>query len=399
MRTVIVGLLVIASMLAPGAPLQAKKSAEGPLVSALFFETDLREALSELVMLTGVNIIADDTVHGVVTLDLQDVSLEKALHMLLLGGGYTLRKIDDFYLVGLPDPRGAAFRHLANTESVRLRNITAGEALELLPAFYDGFVRADIGGNVMTITAPPTIIEQFKEDLRQIDTPKQMVTLQLIVSEVSAEALRQMGAHQFWFTAEDGNFRLAAEDGNVLGFAEEALSLMTGPGGDLIAQLKALASNNEATIRANPHVTVLDRETARLFVGERQVIILQPDNASTRIEEVDVGVTLEVTPRIVADDQIQLVITPEVSHFLNDRGVRRDDQFTVRRNGVSTTVFLVDGQTALIAGMTLEESGGQVRKVPILGDIPIVGWLFRQTTERVGERELLVFVTAHIENR
>lgn len=397
------GVLFVALLLVPtlafGLTAHAQDEEAGPLVSALFFETDLREVLSELVMLTGVNIIADETVHGIVTLDLQDVPLEKALRMLLIGGGYTVRKIDDFYLVGLPDPRGAAFRHLAETESIRVRNMTAQEALEMMPAFYDDYVRAGADGHIITITAPAPIIEQFKRDLHAIDTPRQSLTLQLVVSEVSKEGLRQLGAHMFWFTGQGGDLRLAVEDDHVAGFAADALSLLTGPGGDVIAQLKALEGKNEATIRANPQVTVLDRETARLFVGERQVFILQPESAGIRIEEVDVGVTLHVTPRIVSDDEIQLMITPEVSHFLSDRTARRNDQFVVRRNEVSTTVLVEEGQSALIAGMTLDESGDQVRKVPILGDIPLIGWLFRQRTEREGARELLVFVTAHIDHK
>lgn len=374
-------------------------SASAETVTALFFETDLREALSELVMLTGVNIIPDDTVHGTVTLDLHDVPLEKALHMLLMGGGYSLRRIEDFYLIGLPDPRGAAFRHLAETETVRLHHVTARAARQALPEFYDPFVRSATDGDVITITAPPPIIEQFKTDLQRIDVPRQMVTLHLVVTEVSAEAWRQMGANTFWFAAENEKFRLAAEDGNVLGFTGDGFSLLGGPGGDLIARLQALVGENEAEIRARPRVTVVDGETARLFVGERQVFILQPENGGTRVEEVDVGVLLEVTPRIVGDDELQLLITPEVSHFLDDRGDRRNDRFAVRRNEVTTTVFVRDGQTALIAGMDLEETGGQVRKVPVLGDIPLVGWLFRQTTQADGERELLVFVTATINDR
>lgn len=261
--------------------------------------------------------------HGVVTLDLEDVPLDKALQMLLLGGGYASRKIDDFYLVGLPDPKAPAFRHLAETETVRLRHTTAREARELLPVFYDDFLRTAGDGYDITISAPRAIVHQFKDDLRRIDTPRQMVTLQLVVGEVSTELLQQDGGHLLWLTADGGAWRLPIEDGHVVGFADNALSLLRAPGGDVIAQLKALETNNEATIRADPRVTVADGETARLFVGERQVIILQPERAATRIEEVDVGVTLEVSPRIINDDVIELVVTPEVSHFLQDRMVER----------------------------------------------------------------------------
>lgn len=397
MRRIAGGWLVVVAALALAWPLQAGSDTAEPAVSVLFFETDLREALSELVLITGVNIIADETVHGVVTLDLQDVPLDKALHMLLLGGGYSFRKFDDYYVVGLPDPRAPAFWHLAETETVALRYITAEESRELLPALYDQFVRWSPGGSVLTITAPRAIIERFKADLRAIDRPKPMVTLQLVVTELSEDVLQQLGSHLFWLTAADGDLSFRVEDGNVIGWANDALSLLTGPGGDVIARLRALEHREQASIRANPRVTVADRETARLFVGERQVIMLQPHGTTTRLEEVDVGVLLEVTPRIISDDEIELTVAPEVSHFLQDRGASRDDRFIVRRNEVSTTIVLRNGQTAVVAGMTLEEDAGQVRKVPFLGDIPLIGRLFRQSTSHQGERELLVLVAAEIE--
>lgn len=393
-RLILFGLLLVVV----GTPLMTSASegaATEPNVSILFYETDLRDALSELVMLTGVNIVADDTVHGRVTLDLQDVPLEQALRMMLLGGGYVLRKVDDFYLVGLPDPRGPAFFHLADTETVRVRHMTAGEALRRLPGLYDPYVRADADDYAMTIMAPPSVIERFKADLRRIDVPRKMVTLQLVVTEVSEEGLREIGTRLLRFTAEGGDLHLRLEDDDVVGLSVDAFSLVRG--GELLAQLQALHGENKANLRANPQVTVVDGEAATLFVGERQVIILQPDGAGSRLQEVDVGVLLEVTPKIVGDDDILLFVRPEVSHFVNDRAGRRDDRFAVRRNEVTTTVLLQDGETALIAGMTMTKTDGQVRKVPILGDIPLLGLLFRETTEREAERELLIFVTARVE--
>ena len=80
--------------------------AQEPLVSTVFFETDVRDAVNELIFQTGINIIMDETVRGIVTLDLRDVPLEKALTMLSMAGGFSFRKIDDYYFLGIAD-RGA----------------------------------------------------------------------------------------------------------------------------------------------------------------------------------------------------------------------------------------------------------------------------------------------------
>lgn len=97
---------------------------------------------------------------------------------------------------------------------------------------------------------------------------------------------------------------------------------------------------------------------------------------------------LKVTPKIMGED-ILLSIAPEMSHFVSES----KSSLVVKQSSVSTTVRLQDGQTAVLAGMTLQESGDQTKKVPILGDIPIIRWLFRTETTRVGDKELLIFVT------
>ena len=365
---------------------------EQPLVSTLFFMEDIREAINELVLQTGINIIYDETVRGIVTLDLIDVPLEKALDMMLLAGGFTYQKIDDFYLVGLPDPRSPIFQHLVTTERIQLQYITAADARALLPQFYDNYLRSVGTEYAMTVTAPAHLIERLKNDLAKIDVPRHEVLIKAIVTELSMEALEDLGATLFgWSTTgfpswdSEGLFSIGLPSpGNI--------SLGAGLFGTLEARLRAMEQNDLADVRANPTVRVIDRNTANRFVGDTRYIFLTPEGAPTRLEQVDVGVSLNVTPRILDNDRIQLTVSPEISHVTDER---RED-LVVRRSEISTTLFLQNGQTAMLAGMTVNEVLEQERKVPILGDIPLLRLLFRQTTERVSERELLVFITAEI---
>ncbi|MGB4373482.1 MAG: hypothetical protein WBI93_07905, partial [Halanaerobiales bacterium] len=103
-----------------------------PLVSLLLFETDLREALNEISLQTGVNIIMDQTVSGIVTADIQDLPLEKALQMLLLSGGFTYKKYDDFYFVGLADIKNASFTGLSELEVIRLNYVKVEDVLDII---------------------------------------------------------------------------------------------------------------------------------------------------------------------------------------------------------------------------------------------------------------------------
>lgn len=138
--------VIIVLALALGGAALAQEVQEQPLVNLFLFESSIRDALSEISLQTGVNIIPDSTVSGRVTVDLQDVPLEQALRIILIGGGYSFRKIDDFYFVGLPDPRSITFRELADTQIVVLQHVTAGRSCPLChrfwPAMSKGSARA-----------------------------------------------------------------------------------------------------------------------------------------------------------------------------------------------------------------------------------------------------------------
>ena len=166
-----------------------------PTVSMVFIQDDLRDAITELILQTGVNIIVDDSVYGLVTLDLIDVPLETALRMMLMPGGYEYRKIDDFYFVGASDPRSKSFKHLAETETFTLEYIRPQEARELLPEIYDPFIRSGRDSNVLTITAPTSIIERFRQDLEIIDKPVPQILIQALVTEISRAELEEWGSN------------------------------------------------------------------------------------------------------------------------------------------------------------------------------------------------------------
>ncbi len=368
-------------------PLTAEEGEEEPLVSTLFFASDIRDALSEVMLQTGVNIIADDTVRGIITLDLEDVPLEQALHMMLLSGGYSFRRIDDYYLVTMADPRSPAFQHMAETETVRLDYISASEARSLLPAFYDPFLRSSDTRDMITITATPEIIDGFREDLAQLDTPPKQVRIQAIVTEISSDLIKEYGANLFDLLTNE------PEGDSRFGFRTDTLELTWySPHTRILANLRALEREQQAEIRADPQVVVADRSSASLFVGEEQVIILEPEGAAARLERVEVGVSLEVTPRIARDGAIELTLAPKISHFTEEV----DRRLRIRRSEIATTIYVQDGETLVLAGMRVEEQEIKERKVPILGDIPLLRWLFRQDEEKHIERELLLFLTPEI---
>lgn len=361
---------------------------EQPLISMLFIEEPISEALYELMLQTGINIIYDDTVTGTVTLDLEDVPFEEALEMILMQGGYEYQRVEDYYIVGSARPGEPLFRDLTVTETIHLDYISASEAVDLLPPYYEDYVQTSPEHDrTINLVAPPEIVEDFKEDLDRIDTQPREVVIEAVVTEIYTEAFEEYGMDMFGLTTEDEDESYALEfDG---AFALEA----AGPAGELVSELKLLEEEDMAEIRANPSIRVGEGETAELFVGEERIFIQEVEDEQIQ-EEIEVGVAMEVTPEIMAEDEIRMSIAPDVSHFTEER----QEQLVVRTSQLESVVRATSGETITMAGMTLDEVMEYESAVPVLGDIPLVRWMFREEVEREGEREMLVFITPEIVN-
>ena len=382
-------IIVLFSLLIIISAAAVAEESEEQLVSALYFETDIREALNDLMLQSGVNIIADDTVQGLVSLDLEDVKLEKALEMVLLSGGYSYRRFEDYYLVSMADPRSPAFRHMAESRNIKLKYLTTSEARDLLPAFYDPFLRGSEERNEITITATPTIIENFLEELEKIDTVPQQVQIQVVVTEISSDLVREYGVDLFDYLSQG----LVGSDGFI--YDNDSVDLSWYGGQErILANLRKKKKNEQLETTADPRIVVRNRGTGNLFIGEEQVIILEPEDASARLETVEVGISLEVSPRIINNDQVELNISPSFSHFTEEM----DERLRIRRSEISSTIYTKNNETLVMAGMTIENRRDNVRKVPILGDIPLIRWLFRRETKEDSERELFIFITTEIMN-
>ncbi len=281
------------------------------------------------------------------------------------------------------------YQKLTETETIRLNYLSAAAAIDLLPPFYSDFLRTSSArDNMITISAPKAVIDEFKNDLRKIDTAPRELKIEVIVTEVSREVLSESGSNLFGINNIESPEEYSLEYNGVFNFQA------AGSAGQLIAELRALEENGKASIRANPSIRVSDKETAEIFIGEERVIILNREDEDDVVEDVEVGVSLEVTPQIMAEDDIRMEIAPDVSHFTNENG----EQLIIRRSELSSVLRAKDGETITMAGMTLDKVMEFKSKVPLLGDLPLLRWLFSEKTEKESDRELLVFITPRIIN-
>lgn len=176
------------------APPQSPAVAEPPRVSNIFVETFITQALQDIAMQAGVNVLTDPGVQGFVTLELNEVPFEQALQMILAPGGFTYVKLDETtYLVGKADRSSPIFSQLTQTRLVRLNHATADQARRLVSEYYTNYVRFDPETNTALITAPPDLLERIEADLAQVDQPLPQVAIEAIVTEVSEEGRKELG--------------------------------------------------------------------------------------------------------------------------------------------------------------------------------------------------------------
>jgi pilus assembly protein CpaC len=247
-------------------------------------------------------------------------------------------------------------------------------------------------------------------------TPLQ-VNLKVTIAEVNRSLLKQIGVNILTRDGTDGfqfgigqgsagTFGSAASGdtaavprgfnlgstGTTLGFAGKLLGL------DILSTLNLSEGDGLVAILAEPNLTALSGETASFLAGGEFPIPVSQSLGAVTIEYRQYGVGLAFTPIVLADGRISMRVRPEVSELSNEGAVKLNDflvpALTTRR--AETTVELGSGQSFMIAGLLRNTNTNNVNKAPFLGDLPILGALFRSTSFKRSETELVIIVTPYL---
>jgi general secretion pathway protein D len=170
---------------------------------------------------------------------------------------------------------------------------------------------------------------------------------------------------------------------------------------DFSATLEALAQDQRNRLLANPRIATLDGRSARIFIGDEinyvKLIQQTQQGANVQTDSVQAGIILQVLPRVHEDRSITLQIKPEVSvitGFLSVPGGGSLPQLA-RRNA-ETTIRLNNGETLIIGGLIRESDIKTIQKVPVLGDLPFFGYLFRKTNTQRDRSEIVITLTVRV---
>ncbi|WP_407505427.1 type II secretion system secretin GspD [Vibrio parahaemolyticus] len=300
----------------------------------------------------------------------------------------------------------------------------------------DVVIAAHEATNSLVLTAPPDIMMALQDVISQLDIRRAQVLIEALIVEMSegdginlgvqwgsleTGAVIQYGnagapigkvmvgleeakdvtkTESYWnsdtnkwenrqYTEEGDYSTLASALGGVNG---AAMSIVMG---DWTALVSAVASDSNSNILSSPSITVMDNGEASFIVGEEVPVITgstagsNNDNPFQTVDRKEVGIKLKVVPQINEGDSVQLNIEQEVSNVLGANGAV-DVRFAKRQ--LNTSVMIQDGQMLVLGGLVDERALESESKVPLLGDIPVLGHLFKSTSTQTQKRNLMVFI-------
>jgi type II secretory pathway component GspD/PulD (secretin) len=238
------------------------------------------------------------------------------------------------------------------------------------------------------LVGPKSEVKSAIEAMEQMDVPQPIVRIDASLVELSKDAIKELGVNWSW---RDGNFSFAQSKS---GTAEVNSSSRQISG--FSAKLTALINNKKAQMLANPNISCVDNEDASIFIGElrrfRGSTIVTPGIGTVQgTETVPVGVALLVRPRIHPDGNITLKVHPVVSTVTS----LVDGLPQTASREADTTVRLREGEELVIGGLYRTEITESVDKIPLLGDLPLIGDLFRTRSHSKGQSEVVVVLRAY----
>ena len=303
---------------------------------------------------------------------------------------------------------------------------TLGSTATATGSTTGGQIQADTATNSLIITAPEPQYRQLRAVIDMLDQRRAQVMVESLIAEVNADKAAQMGIQ--WQTAtgqSGGNIGIIGTNfnnqisttigqGNIIGAAGGATALSSLGGGLNVGTarqingtyvLSSLATflqqNGDGNVLSTPTLMTIDNEEAKIVVGQNVPFVTgQYTNNNTTngsvnpfqtVERKDVGLTLKVKPQISETGTVKLTIFQEVSSVVPN-SVGSSTGLITNKRSIESNVLVDDGSIIVLGGLLSDEYAGAASQVPALGDIPVLGWLFKSESRQRTKKNLMVFL-------
>ncbi|MDA8693663.1 type II secretion system secretin GspD [Pseudomonadales bacterium] len=392
---------------------------------------DIASTLSKIVK------ALDGNAKALAETDKVEFAVDKRSNSILVTGTASKRKQMADLIARLDQPIEGG----GNTQVVYLNYIEASEITPILKSVGDSVIKdnktestqsfsieSSETTNALIMTGPPGLISNLKSVISQLDIQRAQVLIEAVVVQVSGDAGEDFGV--VWGGSEiydenrsggvgavntpasnaDFGALLSAAipvTGDTPNPAQLAAGVLSNSGltygylesGNLIAALRAVTTRNKSNIMSTPTIVALDNEEASLLVGQSVPFITGSATSSgatttnpfQTIQRQDIGITLNVTPRINQGDSITLEIEQKTENVSQTANSRAADLIT-EKTEIKTSALIKDGQVLVLGGLIREDDVNTRTQVPILGDLPLLGRLFRSNSVSKRKNNLMVFI-------
>ena len=420
----------------------------GERLSLNFQNIDVRSLLQVFADFTNLNIVTSDSVTGTLSLRLKDVPWDQALQIVLDSKGLASRRNGNVLWVA---PRGElATKEKAELESqqqvteleplrsqvFRLNYQNAGDVRNMLLGTgaaggaggaaggttsrilsKRGSLTADTRTNQLFVSDIPSKLEEVQAFLQKIDIPVRQVMIEARIVEADDTFSRNLGAKLGFASKTNGAgygntytnvvspvtqgatwdnspaISLPANGINGVNAASVAVSLFNAGAGRFLAlELSALEADGRGKIVSSPRVVTADNIKALIEQGTEIPYQQATSSGATSVSFKKANLKLEVTPKITPDGNIFL----DVDVNKDSVGIQTTNGFAIDTKHVQTQVLVENGGTVVIGGIYTQNERTDINKVPLLGDIPVLGNLFKSTNKINNRTELLVFLTPRV---
>ena len=392
----------------PGLPLRLTLGVE-PRTNSLFVRADSPALLARLkVLIAGIDIptASNGNIHVVYLRNAEAAKLAETLRGLLSGSASA--------------PASITTASTTPTSAISAGATTAAGA-------PSSTIQAYTATNSLVIVAPDHVYNSLRTVIDKLDSRRAQVFVEALVVEVSASMAAEFGIQWQDLSGINksgtniiGGTNFGGLGQNIVSAAGNISTVGTGlniglvrgkiniPGvGEVLnlgALARALEANQKGNILATPNILTLDNEEAKIVVGQNVPFVTgsftQSSNSSTNpfqtIERKDVGLTLKVTPQVAEGSTVKLKAFLEVSSVVpTTANVKSADLITNKRS-VENTVLVDDGQIVVIGGLIQDDTKNNDSKVPLLGDIPFIGNLFKYQTRNRDKTNLMIFLRPYV---
>jgi general secretion pathway protein D len=306
------------------------------------------------------------------------------------------------------------------------RTATTGPQYNPAGGVGNAMISVDPDTHTLTVIADEETMKSIGDVIRNLDRPKPQVLIKVVFLELSHSHATDIGIEAGWRGQVGNSTGVVA---NAFGFS--ALSQVVGSnsplnalgqplgafggippgaglyqilGRDFQATLRAIAQAGKAQLLSRPSILARDGQPATIVVGQSVPLITSVrydtfGNAINNVTYTDVGIILKVTPYITSEGLVQMIVSPQTSAIDPNTSVPISTGVSapvINVRSADTVVVTPDGQTVVIGGLMQNERASADNKIPVLGDIPVLGNLFKRRTRSNDKTELLIFLTPHV---